>query len=784
MDEKKVIIEIAVDAAKAVNTIAGLNVAIKEQNDLLKTLDKNSDAYKTAQVKLAAYESEKKVLTQATKEEVKVAELNRIITDSTSTSYNKLSAQYRLNMIELNKMSEAEKTGTEKGKELTAQSLALRNAMSSAKQATGDHTLEVGKYEKALGNLKAGWGQITGVVSGVVGALASVGISYEAFKKVLATSSTAQDHFNEVVKGAEFATKSFFNTIRTGDWSNLIDNMELAYQKGVEYEKMITILERREKSIQYARVEENVILAELADKVITGWDLEKKRELTTKERLELAKKWQTETENQYNRMTTLAKQESDAEVERWVNKNRNAEQVRKDLQNYLLLDAADENLRLNAVNLNEEIQKRKDLINDVGTVIRIQGGAEVKTGGISESNRKIYQKEVDVLLSRNDAVANYAKILREYEGEASSEKLAALVASLQKEKQAEVAFFEEKKRINKQVATLNKKDIADNEAASKKADEDRKNRLSELESLRIELLSSTLEKEKALEEKRYNDYIEKWGKLNGAYELHVKKLFEIDEAYRKANEKGDLEFAKKQQEYFEEYLDHETLKEQKTTETDKYIADRQKGINEQLQKDREDQQKLAESQLASIQQYSEELSGIVSASIDENGLNLKNFGQSLSIFILDILKKQTEAAVAAAFVGSMATPASIGTGGIAGVLQAGILTALIETAFGIAKGQITKPVQGLATGTPQVTQGGQFIVGEKGPEEIYLPAGTAVIPNSLMDFKQFGTFAAPQMSNNDMKLIQAIKNIKVITTIEAINAVAKAEAIRLDLNKV
>ena len=37
--------------------------------------------------------------------------------------------------------------------------------------------------------------------------------------------------------------------------------------------------------------------------------------------------------------------------------------------------------------------------------------------------------------------------------------------------------------------------------------------------------------------------------------------------------------------------------------------------------------------------------------------------------------------------------------------------------------------QGLATGTPKVTRGGRFTVGENGPEEVFLPAGSAVLPN-------------------------------------------------------
>jgi hypothetical protein len=40
-------------------------------------------------------------------------------------------------------------------------------------------------------------------------------------------------------------------------------------------------------------------------------------------------------------------------------------------------------------------------------------------------------------------------------------------------------------------------------------------------------------------------------------------------------------------------------------------------------------------------------------------------------------------------------------------------------------------LQGLATGTPYVARGGRFMVGEAGPEEVFLPKGAAVIPTGV-----------------------------------------------------
>ena len=50
---------------------------------------------------------------------------------------------------------------------------------------------------------------------------------------------------------------------------------------------------------------------------------------------------------------------------------------------------------------------------------------------------------------------------------------------------------------------------------------------------------------------------------------------------------------------------------------------------------------------------------------------------------------------------------------------------------------------GLANGTPSVTSGGAFVVGEQGPEVVHLPAGSAVTPNGGGDVTVHATLVMP-----------------------------------------
>ena len=93
--------------------------------------------------------------TAAKKESAQIDKLITQINTSKEGSYNKLSAQYRLNKIRLNEMSAAERAGTEAGRALEAETNAIYEEMKRLQEATGKHTLNVGNYADAAKGLKA-----------------------------------------------------------------------------------------------------------------------------------------------------------------------------------------------------------------------------------------------------------------------------------------------------------------------------------------------------------------------------------------------------------------------------------------------------------------------------------------------------------------------------------------------------------------------------------------------------------------------------------------------------
>lgn len=131
--------------------------ARKEQKVQLTALEK-------ARLKLQQAQSEEnvqiKLYNSQIREANKIAELNAIIANNAEGSYNRLSAQYDLNKIKLNKMSAEQRSATQAGQELEQQTREIYQQMVKLQEATGNYRLSVGNYKKAWDGLGMSVNQI------------------------------------------------------------------------------------------------------------------------------------------------------------------------------------------------------------------------------------------------------------------------------------------------------------------------------------------------------------------------------------------------------------------------------------------------------------------------------------------------------------------------------------------------------------------------------------------------------------------------------------------------
>lgn len=137
-----------------------------------------TDPIAQAQQKLAYAQSEEnqqlKLYSTQIKEANQIAQLQATIASSAEGSYNRLSAQYALNKIRLNQMSQAEREAADSGKKLEAETFTLYQRMIKLQEATGNYRLSVGHYQRA-------WDRLGLSVSQVVRELPAAVVSLNTF---------------------------------------------------------------------------------------------------------------------------------------------------------------------------------------------------------------------------------------------------------------------------------------------------------------------------------------------------------------------------------------------------------------------------------------------------------------------------------------------------------------------------------------------------------------------------------------------------------------------------
>jgi DNA repair exonuclease SbcCD ATPase subunit len=150
------------------------DAAAIEAEKLIKEQEKLTQAQSDTGKQIAKLRAETQKQNQITKLQTK-------LNDSLDGSYDKLSAQYSLNKIALNAMSEAERKGTKAGKDLEKQTNEIYQEMKALQEATGKHVLSVGDYEKGWKNLTTQLGEVPGATGDVVGGFQNMGAAAKKF---------------------------------------------------------------------------------------------------------------------------------------------------------------------------------------------------------------------------------------------------------------------------------------------------------------------------------------------------------------------------------------------------------------------------------------------------------------------------------------------------------------------------------------------------------------------------------------------------------------------------
>lgn len=173
-----------------------LQAAYASEKKELETLNRNyadglvqQDKYDATVKKLnkSLIETQKAILDNADANRANNAEIKstKTLLDNEATSVNALRAQLAQNTVELNKMSEAQRTTSKEGQDLTEQTKALSDKLKELEKSVGDNRRNVGNYAESVKDGILQTQGLTGGTGALVGQMKSGIAGVQAFNAAL-----------------------------------------------------------------------------------------------------------------------------------------------------------------------------------------------------------------------------------------------------------------------------------------------------------------------------------------------------------------------------------------------------------------------------------------------------------------------------------------------------------------------------------------------------------------------------------------------------------------------
>lgn len=758
-----VIIEVDLNVSRSIQQMEQLKLEIKEQQALMKLYGKDTEEFKNAANKIYGMKEQLKILNTTTQQAVKQQ-------SAIAGSMRDLGLQLETNRMKYRNLSEAERNNADIGGKLLATIQAQDAKLKQLDATLGNHQRNVGNYEKALqgmGNQFMTIFSAAGLANIATSALSS---AFQGIKQWVSGATEAFTRQENAITKLKFAIDGNITLLEKykARASEIQKQTVFGDEQILEVQAYASALQMGEErtnqlvnaSIQLATVTGTDVMtaAQMLAKTLTG-EVSRSLKVYVTETANLSKE---QIKNGAVVDLVAEKYKGFAEAQALTSVGA-LQQLRNELsdvqeemgEHTIKSEIYWEKLKGTLAKESLDIVKRVEIITSMFDGFSTE--VEKNTKRLEQQKKAIAanimayaeltgQTREQILVSLKNATTQ-SEILRIY---------SEIVNSVQKQKDA--------------VKELSDEEIKAAEASRKQ----RAAKLDELEKLRIELIQDAQEKEIALENKRYDDYVKQWGELEGAYQVHVNKLLAIDRSY---NDLKRVEIIKNKE------VQQQAFLETSTALTDAYEAQREAEIKseEELSQKKieiaKNEAEFKKSIASSVNNIVNTLMDIELIKAGENEEKKKQIRKKYAN-----IQAATSAAMTVINTAEGITKALAELGPIAGVIASALVGATGLVELGIINAQ-RQEIQGLATGTPEVTKGGVFKVGEKGPEQVYLPTGAAVIPNSLIDFAPF-TAAMPSQTGMAEMIINGIKNLRPVVTVEDINAAQLSEANRVKIGKI
>lgn len=443
----------AAETAKSVSSVSGAT------DDQRKSIALSTEA---SEKLLAEYRAINDELMQTKRAQAEANAVNReytqiakLVTELNSAkegSYKQLSAQYRLNKIALNEMSEAERKGTEFGRKLEAESKAIYERMNDLQKATGKAQLQVGQYERALGGAlgvnqtfvrvltDSGEAQKTfngimaaikspvGIAIGVIGGLTA---AYKLFKGAIHETQQTGDAFDREMAGWSATWEVFQKSVSAVDFRTFIAGARDAMIAGRNLKAVLDETFERTNSVRILRAsmsQENAMLEENM----------RNTKLSYSDRLAAADAYLKNMQPIYDQETETARRNRDAQLEYLFAVTNRTKYATTEAREAAKQEFAD---NIKNYNLNEDLIKQAQRYNEA------YGNLAARQKGYGQNlSAEVLRNSQTIVDTAGEEVKAFAAFARQY-GLTKDAEVQAYVDAEVKYQEARAAAYNDQKRI-------------------------------------------------------------------------------------------------------------------------------------------------------------------------------------------------------------------------------------------------------------------------------------------------------------------------------------------------
>lgn len=607
------------------------------------------------------------------------------------------------------------------------------------------------EHKENIGQLQTPLQKVTEFAKGLLPAFSFAAIAAGAkvaFDKVVGSTDFLSTKWEIFIGGMKAGTDEFFRTLATGDWSNFLTNMGEAVRVGREYADAMDRIEEKTRALRITEANSRAKELELEERL-------KNKGLSKEDRLKAGQERIKLEEDLAQKRVKVAQDAFDAEL------NVTMQQTRLSKERLMeVVSDMDSETKAKAQAYNDQYEIYQSAVKK-----NEQAKAGLSRAGISDSP---FVKEMEnskaVLDSYPDSVKVYAEALRGV-GTTTDEQLNKMVSAYEGLMTSQNSAAENTKRVRTLVNSLLAGKEEDGSKLEDQASKKRKEALETENDLALSVIESAYLEQKTFlisqyegQETLQKEYHARMLANELAFILAKQELTTDDKTYLELQQ----QYTQTQNEYAQAITDMAIPMMQSRDEVSKFndsLFEEAKLLGlatakqneaaiqtEELNKKTEKQRDLILDSAATLGQSLYTL-----ASGGENAF--EEAAKNMIMFALDVLKVQTEIAIAKATIESLTQPDSIITFGVSGMIRAAVIVGLIEAAFAGVKGLVNGAFSSKSSPKSSSKSGyadGGFVAGSNYIDTSKLTTTRALISGRSMDIEQNKVIKQLARSSNGM----------------------------------